>query len=123
MLAVPHGALALSRGPDSALLNSLYSTRPDVPSSHGTLALPRQAPRDSAECRRLRAENDSLRQQLVAACTAQNHAEAHKAELQATFERDLHGLIELRLELAEAKERIAELEAQQAVSKAKPRRR
>ena len=122
---VPHGALALSRGPDSTLLNTLYSTRPDVQASHeATLALPPPPWDSAAECRRLRTENDSLRAQLVAACTSQNHAEARAAELQATFERDLHGLIGLRLELAEAKERIAELEnAQRAAAQGKPRRR
>jgi hypothetical protein len=58
----------------------------------------------------VQAENDSLRQQLAVAEAAQRRAEAQVAEEQSRYEADLRSLIDLRLQLAEAKARIAELE-------------
>ena len=53
----------------------------------------------------------------------QQTAQAELALVQKRYEDDLHGLIELRLEHSEAKQRIADLEEQLAALVSKPTRK
>ncbi|KAL1520123.1 hypothetical protein AB1Y20_023595 [Prymnesium parvum] len=98
------------------LLSELYATRPagraaDKKPSYAE-AGDLKAQLHAANAARARAEEkvDSLQRELRAEQTARQLADAQVALTRKQYETDMAGFVEVKLELAEAKERIRELE-------------